>query len=142
MKFIAFVAVMLLAATTAPSAAQMKVEKWGGTPVYVIMVKFKAGKIARVDEIESKYFGPAAAKVGYGTPTIVHFVAGEWDREYIFPMADGMAGLTYKTSDRDIAFMTAIGKIAGNPADAQKISDEWDAAVDHSTSYIGFSDTK
>lgn len=142
MKIVTLSAALLLSATTFPAAAQMKVEKWAGTPVYIIMVKFKAGKTPRVDEIETKYFGPAAAKVGYGMPTIVRFLSGEWDREYIFPMVDGVAGMAYKTSDRDVAFMTAIGKIAGNPADAKKISEEWDAAVDRSTSYVGYSDSK
>ncbi len=142
MKIMAAVVAVAALAISAPAAAQMKAVKWAGKPVFVIMVKFKPSTIDRIDEIETKYFAPAAQTVGYGQPTIVNFVAGDWDREYIFPMIDGMDGLAYKMTDRGVAFMTAIGKIAGSPAAAKKINDEWDASVDHSTSYIGFSDGK
>ncbi|WP_367896668.1 hypothetical protein, partial [Mycoplasmopsis synoviae] len=56
----------------APAAAQ---EKQDGKAVQVELIKFKAGTIDRVDEIESKYFDPAARKIGF-SPVVIRFQTG------------------------------------------------------------------
>ncbi|MFX7887131.1 hypothetical protein ABTK21_19680, partial [Acinetobacter baumannii] len=78
-----------LLAFAVPAAAQ---EKEDGKAVTVEFIKFKPGAAARIDEIETKSFDPAARKFGF-SPLVVRFATGQWDREYIFPMPGGMADL-------------------------------------------------
>lgn len=122
----------------APAAAQ---EKEDGKAVTVQYVKFKAGTITRVSEIEHKYFDPASEKVGF-RPIIIRMVTGEWDRAYIFPMPNGMATLDYKSTKEQAAWMAEVDNLAGGKGMAQKLLAEWDAAVDHQRSDVGFSDQK
>lgn len=121
-----------------PAVAQEKEE---GKAVTVNYVKFKRGKIDRVNEIESKYFNPASEKVGF-RPIIIRMVTGEWDRAYVFPMPLGMATLDYKSTKEYDAWLVEIDKLAGSKGMAQKLLAEWAEAVDHERSDVGFSDQK
>ncbi|MGJ3649024.1 hypothetical protein ACLB0R_11190 [Sphingomonas sp. GlSt437] len=119
----------------APAAAQ---EKQDGKAVQVELIKFKAGTIDRVDEIESKYFDPAARKIGF-SPVVIRFQTGPWDREYIFPMTGGMADLDYKATKDQIAWLAEVDRLAGGPGSAKKLLAEFDAAIERSTTDVGFS---
>jgi hypothetical protein len=122
----------------APAAAQ---EKADGKAVSIDFVKFKPNTVDRIDEIERKYFDPAAEKFGF-RPTVIRFATGEWDREYIFPMPGGMADLGYKTTKEQIAWMAEVDRLAGGPGMGKKLLAEWDAAVERRSTDIGFSDAK
>lgn len=121
-----------------PAAAQ---EKRDGHAVTVNFVKFKANTIDRIDEIERKYFDPAAEKLGI-RPLIIRMASGEWDREYIFPMTGGMADLDFKSTKENEAWMAEVDRLAGGPGMAKKLLAEWGAAVERDRSEYGFSDKK
>jgi len=122
----------------APLAAQEKVD---GKPVSIDFIKFKPNTTDRVDEIEKKYFDPAAEKFGF-RPTVIRFATGSWDREYIFPLPGGLADLGLKTTKEQIAWMAEVDRLAGGPGTGKKLLDEWNAAVERRSSDIGFSDAK
>ena len=128
---------LALLATAVPAFAQ---ERETGKAVAVNLVKFKAGTIDRVNEIERKYFDPAAEKLGI-KPIIIRMASGEWDREYIFPMK-GMSDLDYKTTKENIAWMAEVDTLAGGKGMALKLLAEWNAAVDRQRTEYGFSDAK
>ncbi|MBX9730461.1 MAG: hypothetical protein K2X59_03965 [Sphingomonas sp.] len=123
---------------SAPAIAQ---EKEAGKAVTINYVKFKAGTIDRVSEIESKYFDPAAEKLGI-KPVIIRMASGEWDRTYVFPLPGGMASLDYKTTKEQVAWLAEVDSMAGGKGMAQKLLAEWNAAVDHQRSEFGFSNQK
>lgn len=134
-KVIALGAALCLAS---PALAQ---EKQVGKAVSVQFVKFKPNTIERINEIESKYFDPAAEKLGI-KPIIIKMTTGEWDREYIFPMPGGMAELDFKSTKEQEAWLAGVDALAGGKGMAQKLLTEWNAAVDHQRSELGFSDQK
>lgn len=121
-----------------PAIAQERVP---GKAVSISYVKFKPNMADRINEIESKYFDPAAEKIGT-RPIVIRMASGEWDREYIFPMRGGMAELDFKTNKDNDAWMAEVDRLAGGAGMAKKLLAEWDAAVDHQKSEYGFSDQK
>lgn len=132
---------LLLGAAICLATPAIAQEKETGKAVTVNYVKFKPGTIDRVSEIESKYFDPAAEKLGI-RPIIIRMASGEWDREYIFPMKGGMADLDYKTTKENIAWMAEVDAMAGGKGMALKLLAEWNAAVDRQRNEFGFSDQK
>jgi len=130
---------LMIAAIISLAAPAVAQEKQAGKPVMVRLVKFKPGTIDRIDEIERKYFDPAAEKLGI-RPIIIHMISGSWDRQYIFPMSGGMASLDYKENKADIAWRAELDQRAGGHAAAQKLLEEWGQAVANESSEFGFSD--
>ena len=123
---------------TLPAAAQ---ERTPGKAVTVTFVKFKPGAAERIDEIESKYFDPAAEKFGI-RPVIIRMASGQWDREYIFPMKGGMAELDYTTTKEQVAWLAEVDRLAGGAGMAKKLLAEWNSLIDRQTNEFGFSDQK
>lgn len=127
----------LLMGLALPAGAQ---EREPGQPVAVHFVKFKPGSLDRISEIESKYFDPAADKVGI-RPIIIRMASGDWDREYIFPMKS-MGDLDYITTPENKAWLAEVDKLAGGPGSAQKLLAEWGGAIVRDKHDFGFSDQK
>lgn len=121
----------------APVAAQ---EKQEGKPVSVELVTFKPNSIDRVNEIEQKYFDPAAAKVGI-PPIIVRLVTGPWDRLYLFPLSS-MGDLDYKYTKQEAAWLTEVDKLAGGSGTGMKLLQEWNSYTERSQREVGFSNAK
>lgn len=121
-----------------PAAAQ---ERTPGKAVAINFVKFKPGATERIDEIERKYFDPAAEKLGI-RPMIIRMASGQWDREYIFPMKGGMAELDYTTTKEQVAWLAEVDRLAGGAGMAKKLLAEWNSLVDRQTNDFGFSDQK
>lgn len=126
----------LCLAIAVPAFAQ---EKEPGKAVNVNFVKFKPGMTKRINEIESKYFDPAAAKFGI-KPIIIRMTSGEWDRGYVFPLSGGMADLDYQSTKEQVAWMAEVDRLAGGTGMARKLLDEWNAAVDRQRNDFGFMD--
>lgn len=131
------IAASLLAGLAMPAVAQ---EREPGKPVAVQYVKFKPEALDRVSEIESKYFDPAAEKLGI-RPIIIHMSSGDWDRVYLFPMK-AMADLDYRSTPEEKAWRAEVDKLAGGAGMAQKLLAEWNAAVVRDKRDFGFSDQK
>lgn len=130
-------AAAMLALVAMPAAAQ---ERTPGKAVQIHYVRFKPGTAERVDEIERKYFDPAAEKLGI-RPIIIRMASGEWDKQYIFPMK-AMADLDYRDTPEEKAWLAEVDKLAGAPGSAQKLLAEWNAAVASDKRDFGFSDQK
>lgn len=128
---------MLIAA---PAVAQDKAApvKEDGKAVAVEYVKFKQGSLDRIDEIEAKYFDPAARKTGI-SPLVIRFNTGPWDREYIFPMPGGMADLDYRMSPSNAAWLAEVDRLAGGPGAGRKLLAEFDSNIERVSTDVGFS---
>lgn len=131
------IAATLLIGLALPAAAQERVP---GKAVTVHFVKFKSGSLDRVDEIERKYFDPAAEKLGI-RPIIIRMASGDWDRQYIFPMK-AMADLDYASTPEEKAWLAEVDRLAGGAGMAQKLLIEWNAAIVRDKRDYGFSDQK
>lgn len=128
-----FAALFLIAS----SQAFAQTERQPGKAVNINLVKFKPGKIERINEIENKYFNPAAEKVGI-KPVTIRMMSGEWDRQYIFPMPGGMAELDFRGTKEQAAWMAELDRLAGGPGTGEKLLAEWNAAVDRQTTEYGY----
>jgi len=121
-------------ALTAPATAQ---EKEDGKAVRIEYIKFKPNTEARVDEIEAKYFDPAARKMGF-SPMVVRFKTGPWDRLYVFPLVEGMAALDYKSTKTGAGWMAEVDRLAGGPGSAKKLLAEFGNDIERSSTDLGF----
>lgn len=131
------IAATLLIGMALPAAAQ---EREPGKAVAVHYVKFKPGSLDRINEIEHKYFDPAAEKVGI-RPIIIRMASGDWDRQYIFPMKS-MGDLDYTSTPENKAWLAEVDKLAGAPGSVKKLLAEWESAVVRDKYDFGFSDQK
>jgi hypothetical protein len=130
--------VAALLSVSAPTLAQDKVERNAALTFGTVeAVKFKSNTSARVQELEDKYFIPAGRAAGLMDPVIVHLNTGDWDAIYFFPTKLGLSVMEYRNSPDDVAFMAALGKLAGGSDKAMAMIKEWDATIEKRVRHAG-----
>lgn len=141
MKKLMFAAAIALALPVAPALGQdsdtpqrMEDVTWAR----VVLTKFKPGKRDRAIEIIRDYFAKADGMTGKKSGIHgLHFNTGEWDMVYVFPMEGGPADMTWLNSPDDVAWMAQMVKLAGSKENAMKLIEEYNAAIDSETSFVG-----
>jgi hypothetical protein len=104
----------------------------------VTLVKFNAGSEGRAMEIIRQYFEPAAQKAGIQAPQIIEMRTGEWNLVLLWPMAEGVEGLTWEVHPDNAKWMQALGEVAGGADKGQALWREYLGLVDEGTYEIGF----
>ncbi len=103
----------------------------------VVSVKFHEGKMDRAMTIIKDYFEAAAKKANTSTPEMaLRMATGKWDLVIIWNMKGGVDDLNWETSAEDVAWMKALGELAGGPDKGKAILEEYLSLIKESNSEI------
>lgn len=135
---------ILAAALALPVAARAQdstpqPEKYQNVTWYMVVnVAFKPGKKDDALGILRKYYFPAARSAGVPTPMVLDDQTGPWDLTLLWTMKDGPAGMAWKRSPDDVAWMKAMNQMVGSGAKADSIGSRFNSYVDRGDSRIAF----
>ena len=118
-----------------PSAAQedMKPKKRNAEYYSVLFLDFKPGKMDEAEAIIDDYFARADEDAELEGPTMnLVFMTGDWDMMVAWRMEDGLSDGEWEVSPNDVAWMEAMGRLAGGSKGAQAKLDEFSDLVEHS----------
>lgn len=95
----------------------------------IVHVKFNTGKKGEADKLIMEHWSPVSEKLGRSGPTTYDPISGEWDRIYIFHLAEGMSGYEWETSPRQIEWNKEFTKQAGGEEKANEIRKQYQSCV-------------
>jgi hypothetical protein len=97
---------------------------------YITLVKFEDGKMKDAKKIINEHFIPTDQESGHQGPIAeMDLLFSEWDQIVIFPMEEGLEGLEWEMSPRNVEWMTTLHKRVGGPEKAKQIMDEFESYI-------------
>lgn len=138
--FTTVIVVFTLFTSTLVNAQQgMKAKKFDN-PEWkrVDFVKFKSDKYPRAKELIRDYYAKAGQKSGTPGPSLlVDLMTGEWDMMVVWDMKEGIEEMNWEMSPNDVKWIAAMNDVAGGPAKAKAIMDEFSSLIVRESRYIG-----
>src|SRR5210317_724311 len=102
------------------------------------MVKFKPGKRERAFEIISEHFMPAGEKAGTPGPLgVIHYQTGQWDAQFVWDLAGGMADLEWYRSPNNIKWWAALAEQEGGEEAASELMGEYQSLIADAETDVG-----
>ena len=102
------------------------------------LVKFKSGKRERAFEIISEHFMPAGEKAGTPGPLgVIHYQTGQWDAQFVWDLAGGMADLEWYRSPNNIKWWAALAEQEGGEEAAGELMAEYRSLIDEAETDVG-----
>ena len=103
----------------------------------IVSIKFHEGKVDRAMTIIKDYFEPSAKKANTSTPEMaLRMATGKWDLVLVWNMKGGVEELNWEMSAEDVAWMKALGELAGGPEKGKAILDEYLSLIRESNSEL------
>lgn len=132
---LALAAACAFAAAPATVAFAQDAPEEARTTYQITLLKFAPGADDRWNEMQTKYYGPAAKAAGLPETQVHWLMDGEWDIMLMRPMRRGLAAMDAHTSPERKAFEAAFEKIAGSEDAAKKLNAESDKLIAASARY-------
>ena len=102
------------------------------------LVKFKPGKRERAFEIISEHFMPAGEKAGTPGPLgVIHYQTGQWDAQFVWDLAGGMADLEWYRSPNNIKWWAALAEQEGGEEAASELMGEYQSLIADAETDVG-----
>ncbi|MFQ5891059.1 MAG: hypothetical protein ACE5JR_13610 [Gemmatimonadota bacterium] len=114
-----------------PKAAKYENVTWATA----VDVQFKAGQADEALEIVHNHLKPAADAVGWNV-LVLEYQTGEWNARYVFPLADGPAGLEWNVSPAAEEWWAALAEREGGAEAAFNMFQSYQAMVARSQSNV------
>jgi hypothetical protein len=103
----------------------------------IVFIDFHPGKNERAMTLIKDYFLKATKKGGLQDPEMMlDMVSGEWDLMLIWRMKGGVEDLNWETSPDNIAWMKALGEVAGGADKAKALLDEYLSLINRTSTQL------
>jgi hypothetical protein len=124
---IVLIIVLVLAISRGFAQSDLKPKKFDN-PQWkeMVYIDFQVGKDERAMTIIKEYFIKAAKKAGLQEPEMMlSMISGEWNLVLIWRMKGGVEDLNWEISPDNVAWMKALGEVAGGADKAKALLDEY-----------------
>lgn len=113
------------------SAQEMTAKKYENLQWYVVtLIKFEDGKIDDAKKIIKEHFIPTDQASGQRGPVMgLDLLFSDWDHIVIFPMDEGIQGLDWEVSPREVEWMKAFNAHTGSEEKGKEVMDEFQSYV-------------
>ena len=126
---LALAAACALAVAPATMAFAQDAPEEARTTYQITFLKFAPGASERWNEMQTKYYEPAAKAAGLPQTQVHWLMDGEWDIMLVRQMRRGMAAIDAHTGPERKAFEASFQTIAGSEDAAKKLNEESDRLI-------------